>query len=195
MLINKSKAAELAGVSRRTFYNHIPKKKISVVVDDDGVEKIELSELERVYGKERILQNRKKLEDASSDTGKAVQPTQPFTQNNVHYEKLILEEKLKGAEALIEQLKSEREQLLDDKKHMQEQLEKALEIGVPIGKLLTDQRETKEGRAVVERKAIEESLKRENAEKRLKAMSKKLKSLRAENDTLKGRGLIKKLFG
>ena len=194
MLVNKSKAAELAGVSRRTFYNHIPKKRISVIVED-GVEKIDLSELERVYGKEKILKNLKKIEDANEEKEKSVQPAHLDTTKYVQYEMLVLEEKLKSADALIEQLKSERESLIEDKRRVQEQLDKALEIGTPIGKLLTDQRTSNEGRAIAERKAIEESIKKEAAEKRLKVMSQRLRELREENEHLKGRGFFKKMFG
>lgn len=194
MLVNKSKAAELAGVSRRTFYNHIPKKRISVITED-GVEKIDLSELERVYGKEKILKNLKKIEDANEEKEKSVQPAHLDTTKSVKYEMLVLEEKLKSADALIEQLKSERESLIEDKRRVQEQLDKALEIGAPIGKLLTDQRTSHEGRAVAERKAIEESIKKEAAEKKLKAMSQRMRELRDENAYLKGRGFFKKMFG
>ena len=194
MLVNKSKAAELAGVSRRTFYNHIPKKRISVI-KEDGVEKIDLSELERVYGKEKILKNLKKIEDANAVKEKSVQPAHLDTAKTVQYETLVLEEKLKSANALIEQLKLERESLVDDKRRVQEQLDKALEIGTPIGKLLTDQRTSNEGRAIAELKAIEESLRKEAAEKKLKAMAQRLRELRQENEYLKGRGLFKRMFG
>jgi len=194
MLVNKSKAAELAGVSRRTFYNHISKKGISTTVDKDGVEKIDVSELQRIYGQEIILRNLKKLEDALRNTSKSEKSAQQFTQNSVQFEKLLLEEKLNSAEALINQLQSERDQLVEDKSRTQEQLEKALEIGAPIGKLLTDQRDFNEGRAVADRKAIEEQLKREMAEKKIKNMVKKLRELQAENIELKSRGIWNFLF-
>jgi len=195
MYVNKSRAAELAGVSRRTFYNHIPVKRISIVVGEDGVEKVNLTELERVYGKETVLNNLKRLEDANGGIGKDVQPAHPFTPQTVQLEKQVLEERLNSAEVLIEQLRAERERLVEDKQWVQQQLDKALEIGAPIGKLLTDQREFNEGRAVAERKAIEEGLRKEAAEKRLKAMANRLRELQAENEALKGRGLFKKLFG
>ena len=82
MLVNKSKAAELAGVSRRTFYNHITKKGISVTTDADGVEKIDISELQRVYGQEKVLKNLKKNEDAQGNTSKVEKTAQTFTQNS-----------------------------------------------------------------------------------------------------------------
>ncbi len=194
MLVSKSKAAELAGVSRRTFYNHISKKGISTTADNDGVEKIDVSELKRIYGQEVILRNLKAQEDAQSNASKSEKNAQQFTQSSVKYEKLLLEEKLNSAEVLIKQLKSERDQLLEDKSRTQQQLEKALEIGTPIGKLLTDQRDLNEGRAVADRKAIEEQVKREMAEKRIKSMAKKLRKLQTENIELKSRGIWNFLF-
>lgn len=199
MYVNKSRAAELAGVSRRTFYNHIPVKRISVIKDEDGTEKVNLAELERVYGKETVLRNLKRLEDANDNTGNgtgnSVQAAQPDTPKPVQYERLLLEEKLKGAESLIEEMRSERERLVEDKKRLQEQLDKALEIGAPIGKLLTDQREFNEGRAVAERRANEEGLRKEAAEKKIKKMAARMRELQSENEALKGRGFFKRLFG
>lgn len=195
MLVNKSKAAELAGVSRRTFYNHIPKKRISTVVDDDGVEKIHISELERVYGKEKVLKNRKNLEDANDNNANSVQAAQPNTPKSVQVEKVVLEEKLKSAETLIEQLKAEQGRLVEDKQRIQAQLDKALEIGAPIGKLLTDQRTSNKGRALAERKAIEEGIKKEAAEKKLKLMARRLRETSEELEAIKKQGFFKKLFG
>ena len=97
----------------------------------------------------------------------------------------MLEEKLKSAETLIDQLKKEREQLLECKKHAQGQLIKALEIGAPIGKLLTDQHDVNEGRAIADRKVIEAAVRREAAEKILKAFASKLRETREENKNLK----------
>ncbi|MEL7118748.1 MAG: hypothetical protein AAFO07_04885 [Bacteroidota bacterium] len=195
MLFDKTKAAKLAGVSRRTFYNHIKKKGISVILDEDNNEKIDLSELKRVYGHESIL-NRLKEQGGTQDSKQTNEKiAQGYTQKSVKYEMLILQEKLTSAQTLIDQLNSERDQLREDKSRIQDQLEKALEIGAPIGKLLTDQRDQGESRAVVERKAIEESIRRENAEKRLKAMSVKMKTLKAENDELKNASFFKRLFG
>ena len=138
-----------------------------------------------------------KLEEGGNteNVSSSVKPAQINTEKTVQYDAMLLEEKLKGAQALIEQLKSEREQLVDDKKRMQEQLDKALEIGAPIGKLLTDQREHNESRGRVERQVIEEQVKKENAEKRIRVLQKRLKDLKDENIELKGRPFFKRLFG
>ena len=66
MQVNKTDAAKLAGVARRTFYEHIKSKGISVIRDEvDGLEKVDVSELERIYGFERVASNREKLEKAA----------------------------------------------------------------------------------------------------------------------------------
>ncbi len=70
MLVNKTIAAKLAGVSRRTLYVHIKEKGISVVEDQsDGLEKIDVSELERIYGLEKISTNRKALGQREPNSG------------------------------------------------------------------------------------------------------------------------------
>jgi len=145
MLITMTKAAKLSGFSRRTFYNHIKTKGISTTLDDNGEKKIDMSELERVYGKEKILANRKALEDSQGDNGNTVQIAQGYTpspkqQQNVAIE--LVQQQLKSSETLIEQLKGERDRLIGDKEKMQSQLDKALEIASPVGKLLEDQRDT-----------------------------------------------------
>lgn len=195
MLVNKTKAARLAGVSRRTFYNHIPEKRISVSRDGEGNELIETSELERIYGKEVVQRNLKDFEDVQQNVGNSVHAAHGFTPQSVKFEALILEERLRSAETLIEQLKSERSLLLEDKERAQEQLDKALAIGAPIGKLLTDQRDFNEGRAVIERKVIKEGLKREAAEKKIQSMAKKIKELQMENQILHNKSFWKRLFG
>ena len=52
-----------------------------------------------------------------------------------------------------------------------------------------------ESRAVADRKAVEESVKRETAEKRIKSLMVKLNEAREENENLRRRGLFKKMFG
>ena len=50
MKVNISKAAEMVGVTRATFYRHIEKKGITVGEDADGNPQVDVSELIRVYG-------------------------------------------------------------------------------------------------------------------------------------------------
>lgn len=208
MLVTKTKAAELAGVSRRTFYNHIPEKRISITTDSDGSEKIDIAELERVYGLEVVRLNLKKLEDAQVGVSNDVQSSHNYTQQSVQYELLIAEEKLASAQLLIDQLKGEREHLIADKETLQEHLNRALEIGVPIGKLLTDQSENARNLAAIEKNNIEIAFMNEQAEKKLRqyarrhqkdrqtiqALQRKLKEKEAELNKLHAQPVWKKLF-
>ena len=50
MQVSISKAAEMVGVTRATLYRHIDKKGIRVLKDQNNNPKIEVAELERVYG-------------------------------------------------------------------------------------------------------------------------------------------------
>lgn len=65
MLHTIQEAMKLAGVSRRTLYNHSDSGRISYSLGPDGRRRFETAELERVYGK---------LAQPS-----AQQPAQPFT--------------------------------------------------------------------------------------------------------------------
>ena len=76
MLFNKSVSAKLAGVARRTLYSHIEEKPISVIEDTDGIEKIDLAELKRVYGTETVLANLKSYQDEQIKKEEGAQPTQ-----------------------------------------------------------------------------------------------------------------------
>jgi len=51
MQVTKPEAARMVGVKRSTFYKHIKDKSISVTNDN----KIDVSELQRVYGYENVV--------------------------------------------------------------------------------------------------------------------------------------------
>ena len=208
MLVTKTKAAELAGVSRRTFYNHIPEKRISVTKDKDGNEKIDVSELERIYGLEVVRSNLQKEEGSQNEVSNDVQSAQTFTKKPVQYDLLIAQEKLKSAQQLIDQLKDEREHIIADKEKLQEQLDRALAIGEPIGKLLTDQTQHTRNIAAIEKSKIEVQVKKEEAERRvgqyakrhkqdkqtIEQLEEKLKSKEAELLESRSASVFKKLF-
>ena len=85
LFLNKTEAAKLAGVARRTFYSHIESKGISVTLDElDGLEKVDLSELERVYGLEHIAANRQKLEDKEKSKTEDVSLSHDNTHSPAH---------------------------------------------------------------------------------------------------------------
>ena len=50
MRLNITDAAEMAGVSRGTIYNHIRNGKLSASIGEDGHKYVDVSELERAYG-------------------------------------------------------------------------------------------------------------------------------------------------
>ena len=60
-----SEAAKYVGVSRATMYSHIKKKGLSVEKDENGNQKIDMSELVRVY-QDRL----KTPEEVANDVGK-----------------------------------------------------------------------------------------------------------------------------
>ena len=136
MLVTKKKAAKLAGVSRRTFYNHIPQKKISITKDDDGAEKIDISELERIYGKETIARNRKELMEEGEGTVQGSEIAHPNSQGNVNYQNLLLEERVKHLQEQKIQLenhqKREREQYYEEIENLREALKRAQETTLLI---------------------------------------------------------------
>lgn len=206
MQVNKSEAAKIAGVSRRTFYTHIGKKGISVTKDNDGNEKIDVSELKRVYGTEVVLKNLQMLKGSQNETSKSEAAAQAFTERSIQFEKLLLQEKLEGAKALIEQLRSERDRLVEDQKKTQEQLDKALAYATPLTKLLEDKREgegSKQAETDSALKEVQKQLKsfEEKDAARQKRLDQRRKQREAERQALveriaqeNNRGFFGKLF-
>lgn len=97
MLHTVQEAIKLAGVSRRTLYNHSDAGRISYTVGPDGRRRFETSELERVYGQ------------------LAHSPAQPFTPD-LHTESdlgKVIEAAIQRATApLVAEIASLRETLL-----------------------------------------------------------------------------------
>ncbi|MCK6418044.1 MAG: hypothetical protein L6Q57_03785 [Alphaproteobacteria bacterium] len=56
MQVSISKAAEMAGVTRATFYRHIERKGIHIIKDAENNPKVDVAELIRVYG-DTVRQN------------------------------------------------------------------------------------------------------------------------------------------
>ncbi|MGH1379198.1 MAG: hypothetical protein ACRBB3_10300 [Alphaproteobacteria bacterium] len=132
MLLNKTDAAKVAGVSRRSFYNHIPKKSISLTQDSDGEEKIDLSELKRVYGEERVALNLKKFMDEQGDVqerepvqDKSVQKS--ANSNKAEIELEVLKERLNHFDDYKQERVREREQLEERIGQLESTLQKALD--------------------------------------------------------------------
>jgi hypothetical protein len=175
MLVNKTKAAEIAGVSRRTFYNHIPQKRISVVPDDDGVEKVDIAELERVYGRERVQRNLKSMEDAQDQTEMFEPSSRQNTPGSVQYDVLLMKEQLKNLEAMKEQMRSshdrERDQLLEEIENLREGLRKAQDHHAQLTLLITDQSKEKDQH-------------QKSNDQKLKAMEDMISILRRQNKVI-----------
>ena len=124
MLVNKTKAADLAGISRKSIHNHINEGRLSVSKDTDGSEKIDLSELKRVYGSEIVLQNLKNLEEEEQGVGNIQNPVQGSGKNSVRYDLLIVEEKLSNAEIIIQNKDRQIEQLKEHIETLNDQFDK-----------------------------------------------------------------------
>ena len=201
MLYNKTIAAKLAGVSRKTFYNHIHEKNISITKDDDGTDKIELSELERVYGLEKVAQNRKKIEDndvkeTPSDTPQTTQQVTPS-----HSEIRIREQALE-IEKINEVFEVKKRALEDKIDLLEETLRDTKSQAKTYQGLLENYAEQKSGAGGLEKKlhAMEQRLaNQEQVQKEvLKAKEESDRKLRQYRGALKAekeKGFFKKLFG
>ncbi len=191
MIVTKTKAAELAGVSRRTFYNHIPQKNISMTLDGDGNEGVELSELERVYGFETIAKNRHKLDE--EDTVQEREVAQGAVQSDVKYKMMLLEEKLKNAEEGREQYEKfstrEREQLQDEISNLRESLKKAQDHHSQLSLMITHQQEEQDSKETAQEQKMKELEKTIQDMKRMNGSI--LKQLKEE----KNKSFWAKLFG
>lgn len=184
MLLTKTRAADLAGVSRRTFYSHIPKKRISVTKGEDGRDYVELSELERVYGKEVVANNLKKEMNAETESVKERETAHSLSgQDN-----LVLRERIKNLEERNKLLETytqrEREQLTEEIENLRESLRKAQDTHSQLGLLITHQ----EKRADID----------SSSNKKIESLEKTVRVLKKSNVQLQRelkKGLFQKLFG
>lgn len=208
---NMTDAANLAGVSRRTFYNHIESKPITTKRNDSDEKVVDLSELKRVYGDETVLRNLQKMQ--SDDTvqerataqGEGVQSVQMA--GKVEIERLQAQiDALQNEKRLVE---GKAEQIEEERNFLRERLTEAQEGQKRMTLLLENKSKDTEGtsdwqksvKALESRIANQEKAEKERQEreqklldenKRIKqAYSRQKKELEAE----KSKGLFKKLFG
>ena len=141
-LLTKAEAARMLGIKRPTFYRHIEDKGISVVKDEKtGREKIDISELIRVYGSNAVSLALKPTEIQSVDANgvsKASIPSDHSVQDSHVVQIAVLEEKLKMMEEQKEQFKElfeqEREErkratmLLTDQSNKEDDWQKAMKV-------------------------------------------------------------------
>lgn len=207
MLVTKTRAAELAGVSRRTFYNHVPQKRISVVLDDDGNEKVELSELERVYGKEVVARNLKELSNNEEEGGEqARESSRASAQGSAKYELLLLKEQIKNLEEQKSQLENyqrrEREQFQEEIETLRDGLKKAQDHHSQLSLLLTDQTQKSDGTndlnkaiAALEKRIANQEKVAKEREDREQRLLKQNRGLKKALDEEKSRSFWQRLFG
>lgn len=104
--VSITKAAKLAGISRTTFYEkYIKKGKISISQDSKGQKEVDVSEILRVFGT---------LQD---DTKKSAEPNTKIEQVLQSEQVSILQERLKGAEALLREREQELQEYREREKH------------------------------------------------------------------------------
>ena len=192
MLVTKEKAAIIAGISRRTLYNHIPKKEISISVDEDGNEKIDVSELKRVYGAEKVMRNLKTLMDAEEGGVQDSAIAQSNSQESL------------GETFLKELLAKEKEERAKDREIFAEQMtmlqERIKDAQKETTRLLEDKRNEKEKpeweqsfKALESRLANQEQERKDEKELRRKILSQN-KSLKNALTTEKNKPFWKKLL-
>ncbi|MBI1302080.1 MAG: hypothetical protein GC137_10585 [Alphaproteobacteria bacterium] len=205
---NMTDAAAIAGVSRRTFYNHIDSKNITTKRNRNDDKVVDLSELKRVYGDEVVLKNLQKLNDKDNVQEREnahLESVQSTENNNTALLKARIEnlEKEKGLiENQVEQVREERDflrerlkdaqegqkritLLLEDKSKRPEENDEWKKSLKALENRLANQEKAAKERAEEEQKLIEEN-------KRIKqAYTKKQKELEEE----KNKGFFKKLFG
>lgn len=133
MKYNITQAARIVGITRKTFYNHIEKRGISVERDTDGKQLIDASELIRVYGDKCCFDEPEKQPDAGQGTQRETAGNNSDALTRI----AVLEERLSHTELqrdhferLFEQEREERKtgtRLLADQRSKQEKWESAFE--------------------------------------------------------------------
>lgn len=134
MLVSISDAAKMVGVSRDTFYRHIEEKGISITDAGTKRPKVETSELLRLYG------TLKPIEDATEKKKTANDSNSPA----LAAENALLKEKLQMFEAERDR---ERRQLTEQIDNLQESLKKEQETLSKVTAMLSDQRSEAEKKA------------------------------------------------
>jgi DNA repair exonuclease SbcCD ATPase subunit len=188
-----SKAARIVGVTRKTFYKHIDKKRITVEKDENDNPVIDASELIRVYGDQCDF----------NEEGTKKEETHAEIKEPVISEPVEVAVIKKELELLKEQQKSEKENFEEQIDYLRNKLDEANSEQRKLTALLTDQssnKESREGEWKKSMKALEQRIanqekkakEREDKEKRLLKANKNLKrALDAERD----KTLFEKLFG
>jgi hypothetical protein len=123
MLVSISKAADMVGITRATFYRHVDRKGISIQKDADGNPKVDVSELIRVYGDKVRLEDhdRKGGGPDTEPTIQAKQDNTPQSTLNIVVEVGVLKER-------IQHLLQERDQSHEEREREREQLVEQIDM-------------------------------------------------------------------
>jgi len=194
LIMNKTKfniteAAKIAGVTRKTFYQHINKKGISTSADDNGKTLIDASELIRIYG-DKCKFDGDKEKIGGSFTKEAVGNT------TTQVETKLLEQELK----MTRQAKDSEISRLED--HI-EALEKRIsEQKSQFTMLLEDKRaggneENKWEKAInaIEKRVANQESRAQNEKERADKILKQNLFLKKQLEEEKNKSFLKKLFG
>lgn len=168
-LLTKAEAARMLGIKRPTFYRHIEEKGISVVKDDKtGREKIDISELIRVYGSNAVsLNSKSQLQSGAdiNDVSKASIHAHQSVQDDSVVRIAVLEEKLKMLEEqkeqfreLFEQEREERKRatmLLTDQSNREHDWQKAMKV---LEKRISNQEQVAKDEKVKAQKILRQNM-------------------------------------
>lgn len=166
-------ASVLTGKSRETINTATNDGVLSFTHNARNVKVIDISELERVFPLVKSMDDLKASDTVKSDSQAGALPS-----SDLSAQVAVLKERLESVSRETELLKSERErerrQLEAEIENLRDTLEKAQDQHGKAMLLLTDQRQSEEGRDLEERKQLTETvelLKRQN-----KAIYRKLKA-------------------
>lgn len=137
-LLKMSDAAEMVGMTRPTFYRKVKELNISTVTDNNGRQKIDASELIRVFGSDVKIKKDKdggQKKDNDKDVSKLSMDKNETVRD---VEELI---KLVKLESELEKEKALREQAQEHADYLKAQIEIEKEEKNKISLILTDQRE------------------------------------------------------
>jgi len=137
-LLKMSDAAEMVGMTRPTFYRKVKELNLSTVTDSSGKQKIEASELIRVFGTDVKIRKDKDI-TPNKEKEKDVSILSMDTKKSVHGMDDII--KMIKLEAELEKEKALREQAEEHAEYLKTQIEIEKEEKNKMNFLLTDQRE------------------------------------------------------
>ncbi len=132
MKVSPTEAAELAGVSRTTLYRDMKSGKVSADKSENRKSKIDVSELERVYGTLNIEATDESLASVNQVTDETELGRQPVTDELDHLRQQL--------QTINLEREREREQLLEQISHLKELVDKAGAERSKLTAVITDQR-------------------------------------------------------